>query len=109
MEQLLITTQDNFGDFQIERTLGIVKGNTVRTRNLARNFIAGLRTIVGGEVPEYTKAAAEAREQAQDRMIEHAIQLGADAIVGVRFITTEVGQTCAEILAYGTAVKLRNP
>ncbi|NNM59157.1 MAG: YbjQ family protein [Legionellales bacterium] len=104
---MLITTQDNFSEFQIEKTLGLVRGNTVRTRNFARNFIASLRTIIGGEVPEYTKAANDARDQALERMIQHATEVGADAIVGVRFITSEIGQTCAEILAYGTAVKLR--
>ena len=107
MNKMLITTQDNFSDFTIERTLGLVRGNTVRSRNVARNLIANFRTIFGGEIPEFTKAIAESREQALDRMIEHAEEVGADAIVCVRFITAEVGQSCSEIMVYGTAVKLQ--
>lgn len=103
---MLLSTQDNFSDFKIEKTLGLVRGNTVRSRNIARNLIANFRTIFGGEIPEFTKAVAESREQALDRMLEHAAELGADAIVGVRFITAEVGQSCSEIMVYGTAVKL---
>lgn len=107
MSDILISTQDHLGDYKIIKTLGLVRGNTVRSRNFARNFLGGLRTIVGGEIPEFTKAVAESREQALDRMIEHAKSLDADAIVAVRFIAAEVGQNCSEILAYGTAVKLQ--
>lgn len=105
--KILITTQDNFSEFTIDQTLGLVRGNTVRSRNIARNFIANFRTIFGGEIPEFTKAVAESREQALDRMLAHAADLGADAIVAVRFITAEVGESCSEIMVYGTAVKLR--
>jgi uncharacterized protein YbjQ (UPF0145 family) len=104
---MLIATQDHLEDYKILKTFGLVRGTTVRSRNVARNFIAGLRTLMGGEIPEFTKAIAESREQAIDRMIEHAKEFGADAIVGVRFITAEVGQTCSEIMVYGTAVKLQ--
>lgn len=106
MTDMLISTQDHLGDYKITKTLGIVRGNTVRSRNVARNFLAGLRTIVGGEIPEWTKAISESREQALDRLIEHAKEMDADAVVCIRFITSEVGQTASEIMAYGTAVKL---
>jgi uncharacterized protein YbjQ (UPF0145 family) len=105
--KILITTQDNFSEFKIEKTLGLVRGNTVRSRNIARNLIASFRTIFGGEIPEFTKAVAESREQALDRMIEHAAEMGADAVVAVRFITAEVDTSCSEIMVYGTAVKLQ--
>ncbi len=104
--KILITTQDNFSEHKISETLGLVRGNTVRSVNGARNFFAGWRTIGGGEIPEWTKAIAESRDQALERMLEHATKLGADAIVGVRFITAEIGQTASQVLVYGTAVKL---
>lgn len=103
---LIITTQDFLQDHKITKTLGLVRGNTVRSRNIARNFIAGFRTLFGGEIHEYVKVVAEAREQALDRMKAEAFNLGADAIVGIRFVTAEVSQSCSEILVYGTAVKL---
>jgi uncharacterized protein YbjQ (UPF0145 family) len=104
---MFITTQDNFVDHETVQTLGIVKGNTVRARHIGKDIMAGLRNIVGGEILEYTKMLAEAREQSLDRMIEEARKLGADGIVAMRMVTSTAGQTAAEILAYGTAVKLR--
>jgi len=86
--------------------LGLVRGNTIRARHLGRDISAALRTIVGGEVDEYTKVIAESREQALDRMLEQAVALGADAVVQVRFSSAQVMQGAAEVLAYGTAVKL---
>lgn len=103
---MLITTQDTFSDYEITETLGLVRGNTIRARHIGKDIMAGLRTIVGGEIPEYTKMLAESREQALDRMIQDAQEKGADAIVGVRFVTCPVMQGAAELLAYGTAVKL---
>ena len=102
-----ITTQDTFKDQEIVETLGLVKGNTIRARHIGRDIMAGLRTLVGGEIKEYTKMLAEAREQAMDRMIADAKSKGADAIVGFRFATSPVMQGAAELLAYGTAVKLK--
>jgi len=103
---ILSTTFDVAGR-SITQQLGLVRGNVVRSRFIGRDIVAGLRMIVGGEVHEYTKLLAESREQAMDRMIAHAAQLGADAVVGVRFETTDAGQGQAtEVLAYGTAVKL---
>lgn len=102
-----ITTQDEFADYEITETLGLVRGNTIRARHIGKDIMAGLRTIVGGEITEYTKMLAESREQAMDRMIERATALGADGIVCTRFVTAAVMQGAAELLAYGTAVKLR--
>ncbi|PID77988.1 MAG: hypothetical protein CSB21_02535 [Deltaproteobacteria bacterium] len=102
-----ITTQDKFSDLEITETLGLVKGNTIRARHIGKDIVAGLRTIVGGEISEYTKMLAESREQALDRMISDAKNAGADGIVCVRFTTSAVMQGSAELLAYGTAVKLK--
>ena len=85
---------------------GLVRGNTIRARHLGRDIVAGLRSVVGGEITDYTKMLAEAREQALDRMIEEARAVGADAVIGVRFTTSSVMQSASEILAYGTAVAL---
>ncbi len=102
-----ITTQDEFADQEIIQTLGLVKGNTIRARHVGKDILAGLRTIIGGEIVEYTKMLAESREQALDRMIADAKKKGADGIVCVRFTTSSVMQGSAELLAFGTAVKLK--
>lgn len=102
---MIVTTTDAIPGATIVETLGLVRGSTVRARNIGRDFMAGLRNIVGGEVDEYTKLLAEAREEAFQRMIENAEEMGADSIVCVRFITAGVAQGAAEIVAYGTAVK----
>ena len=86
------------------KTLGIVKGNTIRARHLGKDILAGLKNVLGGEIEEYTKMMAESREQALDRMVEDAQRLGANAIVGVSFSTQMVMGGASEILAYGTAV-----
>ncbi len=106
MEKFLVTTQDEFTDFQIIETIGLVKGNTIRARHIGKDILAGLRTIIGGEITEYTKMLAESREQSLDRMMEQAKNMGADGIVCLRFTTSAVMQGSAELLAYGTAVKL---
>ena len=103
---MLITTQDNFEDYEITETLGLVRGNTIRARHVGKDIMASLRTLVGGEITEYTKMLAESREQAMDRMIADAQSKGADGIVCMRFTTSAVMQGSAELLAYGTAVKL---
>jgi uncharacterized protein YbjQ (UPF0145 family) len=104
---MLLTSQDELADHEIVQTLGLVRGNTIRARHVGKDILAGLRTLVGGEITEYTKMLAESREQAVDRMIAAAKQMGADGIVCVRFTTSAVMQGAAELLAYGTAVKLR--
>jgi len=103
---MLITTQDDFAEYEITETLGMVKGNTIRARHVGKDILASLRTIVGGEIIEYTKMVAESREQSIDRMVDEARSIGADAIVCVRFTTSPMMQGAAELLAYGTAVKI---
>ena len=92
---------------EIAELKGLVRGSTVRARNIGRDIFAGFKNIVGGEISEYTRLLADSREQAYQRMIEDAQNQGADAVVNVRFTTSAVMQGAAEILAYGTAVKLR--
>ncbi|MEM1381621.1 MAG: YbjQ family protein [Pseudomonadota bacterium] len=105
---LVTTTEHNIGREVVE-TIGLVRGNVIRAKHIGNDIIASLRNLVGGEVNEYTKMMAEAREQAMDRMIAHGESLGADAIIGVRFTTSTITQGAAEILAFGTAVKLGAP
>lgn len=102
--EMLLATTDDVPGHRIVRVLGMVRGNTVRTRNLGADFLAGLRNLVGGEVSQYTAMLSQSREQSLDRMRAHALELGANAIVGVRITTSTVMQGAAEILAYGTAV-----
>lgn len=104
---IIVTTADVPGSTVIE-AVGLVRGSSIRGRHLGRDVIAWLRNIAGGEIHEYTKMLAEAREQAVDRMIEEAQALGADAIVCVRFQTSMVVSGAAEMLCYGTAVKLEH-
>ena len=92
---------------RIVRTLGIARGNTVRARHLGKDILAVFKNMVGGEIEEYTKLMAEAREQALDRMSAQAKELGADAVCGLRFSSSEIAQGAAEVLVYGTAVKLK--
>lgn len=104
---MILTTSSGVVGYRIVENLGIVRGNTIRARHLGKDLLAGLKNIVGGEIEEYTKLMGEAREQAMDRMSSEAERLGADAVVDVRFSTSMVMSMAAEILAYGTAVKLR--
>lgn len=101
---MIVTTSDTICGKHIVKTLGLVRGNTIRARHLGKDIMAGLRNVVGGEVHEYTKMMAESREQAIDRMLEEAHTLGANAVVTVRFMTSMVMKSAAEILCYGTAV-----
>lgn len=101
---MIVTTTETISGKKVVKTLGLVKGNTIRARHLGRDIVAGFRNIIGGEIIEYTKMLAESREQALDRMQEEAKKLGANAIVGMRFITASIMGGAAELLAYGTAV-----
>lgn len=101
---MITTTTNDIAGCQIVKTFGIVKGNAVRSRHLGKDVMASLRNVVGGEIHEYVKLAAEAREQALDRMVEEAEELGANAILGIRFGTAMIMSGSAELLAYGTAV-----
>jgi uncharacterized protein YbjQ (UPF0145 family) len=103
---LLVNTLTIAGK-EITETLGIARGSTVRARNIGRDIFAGLKNIVGGEISEYTKLLAYAREEALQRMEEDARKMGADAVVNVRLTTSAVMAGSAEILAYGTAVKIK--
>lgn len=104
---MIITNIETIPGKEIVESLGIARGSTVRSRNIGRDIFAGLKNIVGGEIEEYTKLQAQSREQAIQRMIEDANKLGADAVVNVRLTTSVVVQGAAELLAYGTAVKIK--
>ena len=104
---MIISTTESVPGREVDAILGIAKGNVVRARFVGRDIVAGLRAIVGGEVSEYTKLMAEAREQALDRMSAHAEALGADAVLNVRITTSMIIQGSSEILVYGTAVRLK--
>ena len=104
---MIMTTTPGVPGREIESVLGVVKGNTIRARHLGHDIIANLKNIVGGEIDEYTKLMAESREQALDRLMQSARELGADAVVGISMTTSMIQTQAAEILVYGTAVKLR--
>ena len=101
---MIVTTCEQIAGKRVVKTLGLVKGNTIRARHLGRDIGAAIRNLIGGEVKEYTKLLAEAREQSVDRMKEDAKALGANAIIMARFSTSEIMSGAAELLAYGTAV-----
>jgi len=107
MSDIILSTTDFIPGKEIIEILGIARGSTVRARNIVRDIFAGLKNIVGGEIEEYTKLQAESREQAIQRMNEDAELLNADAIINVRITTSVIMQGAAELLAYGTAVKLK--
>lgn len=104
---MIYTTTETIPGKEIEEVLGIARGSTVRARNIGRDIFAGFKNIVGGEITEYTKLLADSREEALARMLKDAERKGANAVVNVRFMTSQVMQGAAEILAYGTAVKIK--
>lgn len=104
---MIVVTVHQVPGYEISEVLGIVEGNTIRARSVFRDILAVLKNIIGGEIEEYTKLLAESRDQAVDRMVEQAEALGADAILDMRFSTSEIMSGAAEILAYGTAVKMK--
>ena len=103
---MIITTSEKVEGKGVVKTIGLVKGSTIRARHLGKDIMAGLRGMVGGEIGEYTKMMAEAREQAIKRMLEDAEKQGANAVVSMRFGTSMIMQNAAEVLAYGTGVVL---
>ncbi len=103
---MILTTSNDVAGRQIRETLGLVRGNTIRAKHIGKDILAGLRNIVGGEIKEYTEALNEAREEAMKRMIKQAEEIGADAIIEIRFTTSQIMSGAAELLVYGTAVKL---
>jgi len=106
MADIIITTGNDIPEKRVIKILGVVKGNTVRTRNVGRDIGAGLRSLIGGEVKTYTQMSIDAREEAYNRMVNEAIAMNADAIIGVRFSTSMIMTGASEMLAYGTAVKI---
>jgi len=105
---MIVVTTDNIPGKKVVKALGVVKGNTIRARHVGKDILAGLKNLIGGEIEEYTKMMAESREQSLDRMVEDAQRLGADAVINVRFMTASMMQSAAELLAYGTAVKIED-
>ncbi len=105
---MIVVTTDEIVGKKVTRVLGLVRGNTVRARHLGKDIMAGLRGLVGGEVHEYTKLLAESREHSLDRMVDEAKSLGANAVVCLRFMTSQVAPNMAELLAYGTAVVIED-
>lgn len=104
---MIFTNTETIPGREVIEILGIARGSTVRARNIGRDIFAGLKNIVGGEIEEYTQLQAQSREQALQRLEEDARKMGADAVINIRLATSMVTQGAAEILAYGTAVKLK--
>lgn len=104
---MILSTTEQVPGREIVEILGIARGSTVRARNIGRDIMAGLKNVVGGEISEYTKLQANSRDQALQRLEEDARALGADAVINIRISTSMIMQGASEILAYGTAVKLR--
>ncbi|MCD6128859.1 heavy metal-binding domain-containing protein [Candidatus Bipolaricaulota bacterium] len=104
---MLVTTIDRIPGHEISEVLGLVQGSTIRARHLGRDIMAGLRNVVGGEIKDYAQMLTEARQLAIQRMVKEAERLGADAILGVRLATAQTMAGAAEVLAYGTAVRLK--
>ena len=104
---MLVLTSETIAGKEIIESLGIARGSTVRARHIGRDIFAGLKNIVGGEISEYTKLLADSRDEAIQRLIKDAESMGADAVINVRFTTSAVSQGAAEILVFGTAVKIK--
>ena len=107
MKEMIVTTANEIPDKKVVKVLGVVKGNTVRARNIGRDIGAGFKNIIGGEIKTYTDMISQSREEAYNRMVNDAIKKGADAIIGMKFMTSMIMAGASEMLAYGTAVKLK--
>jgi len=105
--EIITTTTSEIPGKQVAKILGIVKGNTIRARHVGRDIAAGFKNLIGGEIKSYTEMTEQARDEAFNRMVNQAVDIGADAIINVRFATSMVMTGAAEMLAYGTAVKLK--
>ena len=105
---MMLTTSNNIPGRQIKETLGLVRGSTIRAKHIGKDIISALRNLVGGEIKEYTEMLTESRNESLRRMEAQAEKLGADAVINIRFMTSSVMAGAAELLAYGTAVKLEN-
>ncbi len=104
---MIVTNTETVPGREIAEILGVVRGNTVRAKHVGRDILAGLKSIIGGEIGQYTHLLIEAREEAFERMVQEGQKLGADAIVNVRFVTSMIASSMSELLVYGTAVKLK--
>jgi uncharacterized protein YbjQ (UPF0145 family) len=107
VKKIIITTSNEVPGKEVAQILGIVKGNSVRARNIGRDIGAGLKNLIGGEIKTYTEMTTHSRDEAFNRMINEAVKLKADAVIGMKFMTSMVMQGASEMLAYGTAVKLK--
>ena len=107
MSEIILSTTEEVPGKKVVKILGVVRGSTVRARNIGRDIGAGFKSIVGGEIKTYTEMTAQARDEAFNRMVNDALEKGADAVIGIRFMTSMVMAGASEMLAYGTAVKLK--
>jgi len=107
MTKIIVTTTEEVPGKKVAQILGVVKGNTVRARNIGRDIGAGLKNLVGGEIKTYSEMTSTSREESFNRMVNEAVKLGADAVIGMKFMTSMVMAGASEMLAYGTAVKLK--
>jgi uncharacterized protein YbjQ (UPF0145 family) len=107
MKEMIVSTTEEIPGRKVIEILGVVKGNTVRARNIGRDIGAGFKNLVGGEIKTYSEMTSNSRDEAFNRMVNGAVELGADAIIGMKFMTSMVMAGASEMLAYGTAVKLR--
>jgi uncharacterized protein YbjQ (UPF0145 family) len=103
--EIIVTTMNDIPGKKVKQILGVVRGNTVRSRNIGRDIAAALKSIVGGEITTFTELINQSRDEAYNRMVNHAIEMGADGIIAMRFDASSIMQNSSEILAYGTAVK----
>jgi len=104
-KELIVTTMNDIPGKKVKKIIGVVRGNTVRSRNIGRDIMAGFKSVVGGEIKTFTELINQSRDEAYNRMVNNAIQLGADGIIAMRFNASSIMHNSAEILAYGTAVK----
>lgn len=107
MKEIIVTTSNEVPGKKVAQILGVVRGNTVRARNIGRDIGAGLKNLIGGEIKTYTEMTSDSRDEAFNRMVNEAIKMKADAVIATRFMTSMVMQGASEMLAYGTAVKLK--
>ncbi len=107
MKDIIVTTTEEVPGKKVAKILGVVKGNTVRARNFGRDIAAGFKNFIGGEIKTYSEMTSHSRDEAFNRMVNQAIEMGADAVIGMKFMTSMVMAGASEMLAYGTAVKLK--
>ncbi|MBS3078462.1 YbjQ family protein [Candidatus Pacearchaeota archaeon] len=107
MKEIIVTTGEEIPGKKVVKILGVARGNTVRARNVGRDIAAGFKNLIGGEIKTYTEMASQSRDESYNRMVNDAIEMGADAIIGMRFMTSTIMTGASEMLAFGTAVKLK--